>query len=92
MGAGVYAYTDIMALLEPFDFNDPKTTNYVIGVVHGYLHKVGQVTTKVSLDPRSCKLIGFFAQIHVPAGVPFTLGEEDKLSLRLGPEELGVFA
>ena len=37
------------------------------------------------------QVTGFFAQVHGPPGVPCVLGEEDKVSLRLDPEDLGVF-
>ena len=32
---------------------------------------------------------GIFTQMHTPAGAPFKLGEEDKLSFELSPELLG---
>ena len=89
LGVGVYAYTDIATLMRSLNWNHPDTANMVIGVITGYLHKHKE--GKVSLDPRSCKLIAMFAQIQIPGGAPFTLGEEDKMSLRLGPADLGTF-
>ena len=82
MGAGVYAYTDVTALLNSLNRQLHPTRHVVIGVITGYLMKVGQSRTKVCLDPRSCKLLGFFPQIKVPANAPFTLGEQDKMSLK----------
>ena len=87
MGAGVYAYTDIVSLLNCLPRKEPMTKHAVIGVIYGYLHKVGTPRTRICLDPRSCKLFGFFTQFQNQAGAPFIMGEEDKLSLRLGPED-----
>ena len=90
MGAGVYAYTDIVSLLDSLNRKLAGTRHIVIGVIYGYLHKVGTPKTRICLDPRSCKLVGFFAQSNIPAGAPFIMGEEDKMSLRLCPDDLGV--
>ena len=88
MGAGVYAYTDIVSLLNWLPRKEPMTKHAVIGVIYGYLDKVSTPRTRICLDPRSCKLLGFFSQFQISAGAPFTMGEEDSLSLRLGPEYL----
>ena len=55
---------------------DPMTQHAVLGVLCGYLFKSRKM--RVSLDPRSCKLLGFFAQVNGPSGIPFILGEEDE--------------
>ena len=57
IGAGVYGYTDIQTLLNSLNWNFPKTEQVVIGVIYGYLHKTSKSALKVSLDPRSCKII-----------------------------------
>ena len=90
MGAGVYAYTDIVSLFGGLNRKMAATRHIVIGVIYGYLHKVGTPKTRICLDPRSCKLVGFFTQFNIPTGAPFFMGEEDKISLRLGPDDLGV--
>ena len=81
MGAGVYAYTDIVSLLNSLPRKEPMTKHAVIGVIYGYLHKVGTPRTRICLDPRSCKRLVFFTQFQIPAGTPFTMGEEAKYCL-----------
>ena len=44
----------------------------------------------MSLKSRSCKLIGFFAPIDATVRLPMVMGIEDKLILRLAPEDLGA--
>ena len=44
----------------------------------------------MSVDPRSCRLIGFFAPVVEKVGVLFALGEADKLSFRLVPDHSGA--
>ena len=60
MGAGVYAYTDVTALLNSLNRLLSPTRHIVIGVISGYLMKVGTSKTKICLDPRSCKLLVFY--------------------------------
>ena len=36
--------------------------------------------------------MGFFAQVHGDTRLPYKLGEEDKISLRLDPMDLGALA
>ena len=86
----MYAYTDATALLNSLNRLLAPTRHVVIGVISGYLMKAGTTRTKICLDPRSCKLLGFFTQIKTPANAPFNLGEEDKMSLQLNPDQLGV--
>ena len=90
LDVGVYGYTDIESMKNSWATTESRKQYTVFGVLCGYLFKSHKV--KVSLDPRSCKLLGFFAQVAGPSGTPFTLGEEDKISLRMDPEDLGVFS
>ena len=93
LDVGVYGFTDAESTLASMSGGETQSQEIVLGVLAGYLHKSQKKKgIKVSLDPRSCKLLGFFAQVHVPSGAPFVLGEEDKISLRLDPEDLGVFS
>ena len=42
------------------------------------------------MDPRSCRLLGFFAPIEGKVDLPFVMGEEDKVALQCSPENLGA--
>ena len=59
MGVGVYAYTDMQTLIDSINWNLPDAEDTVIGVLYGYLHKTSDSAKKVSIDPRSCKIVGF---------------------------------
>jgi len=86
LGPGIYAYPDIQSILDKFDNRKKDDRKVVIGLLSGYLLKVDKVRGRISLDPRSCRLFGFFAPIEEPLELPFRMGEEDKYALRLSPE------
>ena len=78
LDVGVYAYTDAEIISTGLAGAEPSTADTVLGVVAGYLHKSQKKKgLKVSLDPRSCKLLGFWAQVQGPSGYPCGLGQED---------------
>ena len=62
----------------------------VIGLIAGYLLKVDKNKGRICLDPRSCRLIGFFAPIQQNLDLPLKMGEEDKVALLCSPENLGA--
>ena len=69
LGAGVYAYTDLEIIVDNLCGTEPCKADTVIGVVAGYLHKSQKKKgIRVSLDPRSSKLLGFWTQIHGLSG------------------------
>ena len=74
MGAGVYVYTDIVSLLNSLERKMQATNHVVIGVIFGYLHKVGTPKTRICLDPRSCKLFGFLYAVQYTSGSTIRYG------------------
>ena len=57
---GVYGYTDAETTLVAISDGQTSTQQVVLGVLAGYMHKSQKKKgLKVSLDPRSCKLLGF---------------------------------
>ena len=55
---GIYAYIDIETALNKLDYNLPTDRTKCIGIVEGYLSKRHE--DKISLNPRSTKLIAVF--------------------------------
>ena len=91
LDAGVYAYTDAEVITQNLAGVEPCKAETVLGVVAGYLHKSQKKKgLRVSLDSRSCKLLGSWTQLHGPSGFTCDIGEEDRLSMRMDPEDLGV--
>ena len=64
--------------------------NEELSLLSGYLLRVDKEKQRISLDPRSCHLLGFFAPVEEPLELPFRMGEEDKFALRISPENLGA--
>ena len=63
LDVGVYGYTDAETTLAAISDGQTSTCQVVLGVLAGYLHKSQKKKgLKVSLDPRSCKLFGFFVE------------------------------
>ena len=50
-----------------------------LGLISGYLNKKQTKKGRVSLDPRSCKLVCIFAPFDTEVTLPFELGAEDGL-------------
>ena len=84
---GVYAYVDIDSALKKLDRNNPTDRTKCIGIIEGYLKYKHE--DKVSLNPRSTKLIAVFSPWDTEIHLPFTLGAEDALAFRLPPHQLG---
>ena len=84
---GVYAYIDIDTALNKLDRNNPTDRTKCIGIIEGYLKF--RHDDKVSLNPRSTKLIAVFSPWDTEIHLPFTLGAEDALAFRLPPHQLG---
>ena len=57
-------------------------------LIEGYLNR--RHDDKVSLNPRSTKLIAVFSPWDTEIHLPFTLGAEDSLAMRLPPHQLGA--
>ena len=85
---GVYGYVDIDAALSKLDYRNALDRTKCIGLIEGYLHR--RHDDKVSLNPRSTKLIAVFSPWDTEIHLPFTLGAEDSLALRLPPHQLGA--
>ena len=86
LGEAVFVDT----ILSNLDYTQENERRTVIGLVSGYLHKCENNKGRISLDSRSCKLLAFFAPFDTAIKLPFTLGEEDKLSMRINPFDLGA--
>ena len=56
---GVYGYVDIEAALSKLDYRNPFDRTKCIGLIEGYLKYRHE--DKVSLNPRSTKLIAVFS-------------------------------
>ena len=59
---GIYAYVDIETAISKLDYNTPTDRSKCIGIVEGYLSKRHE--DKISLNPRSTKLIAVFPLGH----------------------------
>ena len=59
MEAGVYCHTDIEGAIGTLDYSKASHKKCVIGVVSGYLLKAEKGKGHISLNSRSCKLLGF---------------------------------
>ena len=63
LDVGVYAHIDAEIISNGLAGAEPATADTVLGVVAGYLHKAQKKKgLKISLDPRSCKLLSL---IHI---------------------------
>ena len=80
---GVYAWTDILSAIKGIDRNKAIDRTKCIGIVEGYLKH--RHDDKISLNPRSTKLIAIFAPWDEEIHLPFELGAEDTLAFRLPP-------
>ena len=80
---GVYAYVDIESALRQIDKSIAKDRIICLGLVAGYLKPKQNKTGRMSLDSRSCKLLTIFAPWCTEVSLPFELGAEDALALRL---------
>merc|ERR1711867_228584 len=85
---GVYGYVDIEAALSKLDYRIPFHRTKCIGLIEGYLHR--RHDDKVSLNPRSTKLVAVFSPWDEKIQLPFVLGAEDALAMRLPPHQLGA--
>ena len=85
---GIYAYVDIETAISKLDYNVPTDRSKCIGIVEGYLSKRHE--DKISLNPRSTKLIAVSSPWDTEIHLPFTLGAEDALAFRLPPHQLGA--
>ena len=71
LDVGVYGFTDAEATLASMSGGETTAQQIVLGVLAGYMYKSQKKKgIKVSLDPRSCKLLGFFAQIDGSSSQP----------------------
>ena len=80
---GVYAWTDILSAIKGIDRDKALDRTKCIGIVEGYL--MHRHDDKISLNPRSTKLIAIFAPWDEEIHLPFELGAEDTLAFRLLP-------
>jgi len=90
LGPGVLAYPDVQSILDKFNGNHRTDRKTVIGLITGFLLKADKDKGRISLDPRSCRLVGFFAPIQENLDLPLEMGEEDKVALLCSPENLGA--
>ena len=84
---GVYAYVDIESAMKKLDRTNPTDRTKCIGIVEGYLKY--RHDDKISLNPRSTKLIAVFSPWDEEIHLPFELGAEDAMAFRLPPHQLG---
>ena len=85
---GVYAWTDINLALKGIELHKATDRMKCIGIVEGYLSK--RDGDKISLNPRSTKLLAIFAPWDEDVHLPFELGAEDTLAFRLPPHQVGA--
>ena len=84
---GVYAWTDILSAINGIDLDKAFDRTKCIGIVEGYLKH--RHDDKISLNPRSTKLIAIFAPWDEEIHLPFELGAEDTLAFRPPPPSVG---
>ena len=84
---GVYAYVDIDSAMKKIDKTNPTDRTKCIGIVEGYLKH--RHDDKISLNPRSTKLLAVFSPWDEEIHLPFELGAEDAMAFRLPPHQLG---
>ena len=80
---GVYAWNDIVPALKGIELNKAADRTKCIGIIEGYLSRRHE--DKLSLNPRSTKLLAIFAPWDEEIHMPFELGVEDTLAFRLPP-------
>ena len=85
---GVYAWSDISAALDTVHRHLAMDRTKCIGIVEGYISR--RDDKKISLNPRSTKLVTIFAPWDEEIHLPFELGAEDTLAFRLPPHQLGA--
>ena len=84
----MYAYVDIETASSKIDLSSATDRTKCIGLIEGYLRFRHE--DKVSFNPRSTKLIAVFSPWDTEVHLPFELGAEDSLALRLPPHQLGA--
>ena len=87
---GVYCWNCIQKAMDSFNDEGESHTMHVkcLGILEGYLHYKDDA--KMSLKPRSTKLIAIFAPWDEEIHLPFELGAEDTLAFRLPPYQIGA--
>ena len=87
LNEGVYAYVDIDSAFKKLDRTNPTDRTKCIGIIEGYLKH--RHDDKISLNPRSTRLIAVFSPWDEEIHLPFELGAEDAMAFRLPPHQLG---
>ena len=84
---GVYAYADIISAFNKLDRTSATDRKKCIGIIEGYLKH--RHDDKISLNPRSTKLLAVFSPWDEEIHLPFELGAEDAMAFCLPPHQLG---
>ena len=89
MGSGAYCYTSAESVINAIDLKTAPDRRIVVGVIRGYLHKSETAKARMSLDPRSCKLLGF-RSIRCASGTTLSIWRRRQIIIKVGPLELGA--
>ena len=84
---GIYGWNDIEAALASIELMNPVDRTKCIAIIEGYL--MFKDDKKLSLNPRSTKLLAIIAPWDEEIHLPFELGVEDTLAFRLPPHQIG---
>ena len=82
LGSSVYCYPDVKTALNSIDVSKSGDRQICLAIVSGYLCKVQKKKERISLNPRSCKLLKIFAPLCTKIEVPQEMGVEDILAFR----------